>query len=247
MVELDVLREQGGHADRRPRLRRRDQPPADGPGRGPRPLPRAAAGRGRDRLRPEARRAARPSWPARSRAAACSSGRWSRRMEIESLRKLRKLEPDLRLGWTYPKTRRDWTQYGWAAPGAARPGSRRSAAASRASCKKRARARRRRRLGLSPDHHAEGWSRPPRKRRRRADRLDRRRRGADAGAARDGGGRDLLERPAPVRGGAPQAPAGGGRSRPSGCRASPGRPIRGEPSARPGRHAGVCHVPRRSK
>jgi glycerophosphoryl diester phosphodiesterase len=37
-------------------------------------------------------------------------------MEVESLVKLRKLEPDLRLGWTYPKTRRDWTQYGWAGP-----------------------------------------------------------------------------------------------------------------------------------
>jgi glycerophosphoryl diester phosphodiesterase len=36
--------------------------------------------------------------------------------EVESLRKLRQLEPDLRLGWTYPKTKRDWTQYGWAAP-----------------------------------------------------------------------------------------------------------------------------------
>jgi glycerophosphoryl diester phosphodiesterase len=36
--------------------------------------------------------------------------------EIESLRKLRQLEPDLRLGWTYPKTKRDWTQYGWARP-----------------------------------------------------------------------------------------------------------------------------------
>jgi glycerophosphoryl diester phosphodiesterase len=36
--------------------------------------------------------------------------------EIESLRKLRNLEPDLRLGWTYPKTKRDWTQYGWAQP-----------------------------------------------------------------------------------------------------------------------------------
>ena len=35
-------------------------------------------------------------------------------MEIESLHKLRQLAPDLRLGWTYPKTRRDWTQYGWA-------------------------------------------------------------------------------------------------------------------------------------
>jgi glycerophosphoryl diester phosphodiesterase len=40
-------------------------------------------------------------------------------MEVESLIKLRKLEPDLRLGWTYPKTRRDWTQYGWAAPAVA--------------------------------------------------------------------------------------------------------------------------------
>jgi glycerophosphoryl diester phosphodiesterase len=37
-------------------------------------------------------------------------------MEVESLIKLRQLEPDLRLGWTYPKTRRDWTQYGWAGP-----------------------------------------------------------------------------------------------------------------------------------
>ncbi|HEY7121651.1 MAG TPA: glycerophosphodiester phosphodiesterase [Solirubrobacterales bacterium] len=37
-------------------------------------------------------------------------------MEVESLTKLRKLEPDLRLGWTYPKTRRDWTQYPWAGP-----------------------------------------------------------------------------------------------------------------------------------
>jgi glycerophosphoryl diester phosphodiesterase len=36
--------------------------------------------------------------------------------EIESLRKLRHLEPELRLGWTYPKTKRDWTQYGWAQP-----------------------------------------------------------------------------------------------------------------------------------
>ncbi len=40
-------------------------------------------------------------------------------MEMDSLLKLRQLEPDLRLGWTYPKTRRDWTQYGWARPGIA--------------------------------------------------------------------------------------------------------------------------------
>jgi glycerophosphoryl diester phosphodiesterase len=37
-------------------------------------------------------------------------------MEIESLVKLRKLEPELRLGWTVPKTRRDWTGNRWAGP-----------------------------------------------------------------------------------------------------------------------------------
>lgn len=37
-------------------------------------------------------------------------------MEISSIVKLRKLEPDLRIGWTVPKTRRDWTQYRWAGP-----------------------------------------------------------------------------------------------------------------------------------
>jgi glycerophosphoryl diester phosphodiesterase len=37
-------------------------------------------------------------------------------MEVESLMKLRQLEPDLRLGWTYPKTRRDWTRYRMASP-----------------------------------------------------------------------------------------------------------------------------------
>jgi glycerophosphoryl diester phosphodiesterase len=37
-------------------------------------------------------------------------------MEVESIIKLRKLEPGLRLGWTVPKTRRDWTRDRWAAP-----------------------------------------------------------------------------------------------------------------------------------
>jgi glycerophosphoryl diester phosphodiesterase len=37
-------------------------------------------------------------------------------MEVESLMKLRQLEPDLRLGWTYPRTRRDWTRYRLASP-----------------------------------------------------------------------------------------------------------------------------------
>jgi len=37
-------------------------------------------------------------------------------MEVESIVKLRRLEPDLRLGWTVPKTRRDWTRSRWAGP-----------------------------------------------------------------------------------------------------------------------------------
>ena len=37
-------------------------------------------------------------------------------MEISSLVKLRTLAPELRLGWTVPKTSRDWTQYRWALP-----------------------------------------------------------------------------------------------------------------------------------
>ena len=40
-------------------------------------------------------------------------------MEISSLTKLRQLEPDMRLGWTFPKTRRDWTRSRWASPGVA--------------------------------------------------------------------------------------------------------------------------------
>lgn len=37
-------------------------------------------------------------------------------MEVESLQRLKQIEPDLRRGWTYPKTRRDWTADRWAAP-----------------------------------------------------------------------------------------------------------------------------------
>ena len=40
-------------------------------------------------------------------------------MEISSIVKLRALEPDLRLGWTYPKTRLDWPSKRWAAPAVA--------------------------------------------------------------------------------------------------------------------------------
>ena len=72
-------------------------------------------------------------------------------MEVESLVKLGQLEPDLRLGWTYPKTRRDWTGYGWAAPAVAAalghppalPPNPREA---------RPEARNRRGLGIPPDH-----------------------------------------------------------------------------------------------
>ena len=37
-------------------------------------------------------------------------------MEVESLIKLRSIDPELRLGWTIPKTRRDWTKEAWARP-----------------------------------------------------------------------------------------------------------------------------------
>ncbi|MBA2514995.1 MAG: glycerophosphodiester phosphodiesterase [Solirubrobacterales bacterium] len=37
-------------------------------------------------------------------------------MEVSSLVKLRHFEPDLRLGWTFPKTRRDWTSHRWLRP-----------------------------------------------------------------------------------------------------------------------------------
>lgn len=37
-------------------------------------------------------------------------------MELESLEALRKLEPSLRRGWTYPRVTKDWTSKSWAAP-----------------------------------------------------------------------------------------------------------------------------------
>jgi glycerophosphoryl diester phosphodiesterase len=37
-------------------------------------------------------------------------------MEVASLRELRRLDPELRIGWTVPKTRRDWTSHAWARP-----------------------------------------------------------------------------------------------------------------------------------
>jgi glycerophosphoryl diester phosphodiesterase len=40
-------------------------------------------------------------------------------MELSSLAKLRRIDPRLRLGWTYPKVGRDWTGKRWARPGVA--------------------------------------------------------------------------------------------------------------------------------
>jgi glycerophosphoryl diester phosphodiesterase len=37
-------------------------------------------------------------------------------MEVPSLRELRRLAPELRLGWTIPRIRRDWTRSRWARP-----------------------------------------------------------------------------------------------------------------------------------
>jgi glycerophosphoryl diester phosphodiesterase len=40
-------------------------------------------------------------------------------MEIPSLHRLRQTEPELRLGWTYPKVTRDWNRTRWARPAVA--------------------------------------------------------------------------------------------------------------------------------
>jgi glycerophosphoryl diester phosphodiesterase len=37
-------------------------------------------------------------------------------MELHTLKRVLELEPNLRRGWTYPKTRRDWTKRPWAKP-----------------------------------------------------------------------------------------------------------------------------------
>lgn len=38
-------------------------------------------------------------------------------MEMHTLKRVLELEPNLRRGWTFPKTRRDWTRRPWARPG----------------------------------------------------------------------------------------------------------------------------------
>jgi glycerophosphoryl diester phosphodiesterase len=40
-------------------------------------------------------------------------------MELSSIHELRRLEPDLPLGWTYPKVSRDWNRRRWARPAVA--------------------------------------------------------------------------------------------------------------------------------
>ena len=130
-------------------------------------------------------------------------------MEIESLQKLRQLEPDLRLGWTYPKTRRDWTSYGWARVGvaAALAAIRRRFPAILASKVPE--------LGVDAvwayhrDHPEAG--RGGESAERRADRLDGGRPRPDPRAGRDGRPRDLQQRPASVRGRRPRPGAGEAR------------------------------------
>ena len=100
-------------------------------------------------------------------------------MELYSLGRILELAPELRRGWTYPKVTKDWTSKPWAkpmlpaalrgdAPPPARPGRREAAEAGGRGD-----------VGLPP-----AGQRPPRPhlqaRRGRADRLDRRRREADA-------------------------------------------------------------------
>ena len=175
MIELDVLREQEGRLivahDFDDALRRRPME-LD---RGARSLPRAAAGQGRDRLRPEARRAARPSSPARSRAAACSSGPWSRPRRSRACASC--ASSSRTCGSAGPTRRRSAT--GPSTAGLS-PRSRAGLAALRRRypsilAKRGPDAGRQRRLGLPPDHHAEGGRGRPRDR-RGADRLDGRRR-----------------------------------------------------------------------
>ncbi len=129
-------------------------------------------------------------------------------MEIESLQKLRQLEPDLRLGWTYPKTRRDWTSYGWARvrgggrprgdpppvprdPRVEGPGARTSMRSGRITRSITPRL-------VEAANQAE----------RRADRLDGGRPRPDRELAEMGVHGDLQQRPAAVRGRRPRPGAG---------------------------------------
>ena len=40
-------------------------------------------------------------------------------LDIPGLERMRRLEPELRIGWTYPRVRRDWMQSPWALPATA--------------------------------------------------------------------------------------------------------------------------------
>ena len=37
-------------------------------------------------------------------------------LDLETVERMRRAEPQLRLGWTYPETRRPWMESPWAAP-----------------------------------------------------------------------------------------------------------------------------------
>lgn len=40
-------------------------------------------------------------------------------LDVPGMERMRRLEPELRIGWTYPKVRRDWMQSTWALPATA--------------------------------------------------------------------------------------------------------------------------------
>ena len=118
-------------------------------------------------------------------------------MELYSLARILELEPELRRGWTYPKVTKDWTSKRWAKP--AMPAA---LMAMRYRLPGLA-AQKLPRLGVFAMwvYHPLVSARLARicqARRRRADRLDGRRRSADAQAGRDRRHRPLLQRPSPL-------------------------------------------------
>ena len=119
-------------------------------------------------------------------------------MELYSLGRMVELEPRLRRGWTYPKVTRDWTSKPWAKPAlpAALMGMRYRLPGFAAE--KLTEDRRQLDVGLPPARQPQ--ARPHLQAGRdRADRLDGRRRGADAEAGRGRRHRPLLQRPPPLR------------------------------------------------
>ena len=176
---------------------------------------------------------------ARSRAAGCSSGRWSRRRRSRACASCASWSRTCASAGPTRRRKRDWTQYGWASP----------------ALKAGLAALRRRYPGIlakkGPELNVDAvwvyhliitpkaveaahkigveliaWT---------VDDVD-----TDARAARDGGRRDLLERPAAVRGAERQA----GRRRGP---ARPGSPVPGSAWCRGARRSATPPRPARSR